>query len=165
MNFLKRHGFTKRELLILVFLFITFITGLVIKLSGFNKLRKFDYSKSDRVFEENLKKSFEELENEKRSAASQNRISQLRFFADSLMLEAERTALNKKKISPDVKININTALSSDLEMLPGVGRVTAERILDFREKYGRFKSIEEIKKIKGIGEKKFEKMKDFIVTE
>ncbi len=56
-------------------------------------------------------------------------------------------------------VNINTADEKELESLPGVGPATAQKILDYREQNGAFKTIDEIKKIRGIGEKKFEKLK------
>ena len=63
------------------------------------------------------------------------------------------------------KVNINTADKEVLSSLTGVGPVTAERIIEYREKNGPFKSKEEITKVKGIGEKTFQKIKDSIVIE
>lgn len=60
------------------------------------------------------------------------------------------------------KININTADQSKLEDIPGVGPATAKKIMDYRQKSGGFKSIEDIKNVTGIGDKKFENMKDSI---
>lgn len=60
------------------------------------------------------------------------------------------------------KININTADLSKLKEIPGVGDVKAKNIIEYREKNGGFKSIEDIKNIDGIGEKTFEKIKDSI---
>lgn len=62
----------------------------------------------------------------------------------------------------DGKININTADSDKLQELNGVGPVTAEKIISYRNENGRFKSIEDIKNVSGIGEKTFEKFKDKI---
>ena len=59
-------------------------------------------------------------------------------------------------------ININTATLSELQNINGIGEVKAQSIIDYREKNGGFKSIEEIKNVDGIGSKTFEKIKDQI---
>ncbi len=60
------------------------------------------------------------------------------------------------------KININTATLEELDKLPGVGEATANKIISHREENGQFKTIEDIKNVNGIGDKKFEKMKELI---
>ena len=57
-------------------------------------------------------------------------------------------------------VNINTADAQELDKLPGVGPAMAQRIIDYREQNGGFQNIEDLKKIKGIGEAKFNKLKD-----
>ncbi|MEO8678288.1 MAG: helix-hairpin-helix domain-containing protein [Vicinamibacterales bacterium] len=59
-------------------------------------------------------------------------------------------------------LNLNTATQQQLEALPGIGPKTAERILEFRQKNGAFKKVEELMNIKGIGEKGFLKIKPLI---
>ena len=66
----------------------------------------------------------------------------------------------KSDSAPAEKINLNAASAEQLESLPGIGPVTAKRIVDHRAKVGKFKRIEEIINIKGIGDKKFERIKD-----
>jgi competence ComEA-like helix-hairpin-helix protein len=61
-------------------------------------------------------------------------------------------------------VNINTADSELLQTLPGIGPMTAERIIRYRETVGRFKSIEGIQDVKGIGPKKYEKLKPLITV-
>lgn len=59
-------------------------------------------------------------------------------------------------------VNINTAGLTELDLIPEVGPSTAQKIIDYRNTHGGFKSIEEIKNVSNIGDKKFEKMKAYI---
>ena len=56
------------------------------------------------------------------------------------------------------KVNINTAPVTELEALPGIGPSKAEAIVKYREEKGNFKTIEDLKNVKGIGDKMFEKI-------
>jgi competence protein ComEA len=56
-------------------------------------------------------------------------------------------------------VNLNTASASDLEGLPGIGAKTAARIVEYRQKNGPFKKVEELMNVRGIGEKNFLKLK------
>lgn len=69
-----------------------------------------------------------------------------------------------EKTSNQTKININTATEEELDTLPGIGPSTAAKILDYRKEKGKFKTIEEIKEVSGIGESKYEKIKDKITV-
>ncbi len=62
------------------------------------------------------------------------------------------------------RININTASQAELETLPGIGAVIAQRIIAYRTEHGPFQSIEEIQNVPGIGPKTFEKIKDLITV-
>lgn len=76
-------------------------------------------------------------------------------FKRKLNIENSNSNLN-------TKVNLNTAQQSDLEKIPGIGPSSAKRIIEYRAKVGCFTSIDEIKKVKGFGKSKFEKIKDFI---
>ncbi len=74
--------------------------------------------------------------------------------------------LSVNSVSAADMININTATQTQLEMLNGVGPATAKAIIEYREQAGSFKSIGEVTKVKGIGDKKLAKFVDqIIVTE
>ena len=62
----------------------------------------------------------------------------------------------------DQKVNINTASLEELQKLPRIGPAIAQRILDFRKENGSFKRIEDLLKVRGIGEKVFNQLKDLI---
>jgi len=59
-------------------------------------------------------------------------------------------------------VNINTAELKDLDTLPGIGEVTANKIIQYREANGKFNSIEDIKNVNGIGDKKYDNIKEMI---
>jgi len=66
--------------------------------------------------------------------------------------------------SASATINLNTATQAQLETLPGIGKSTAERILEYRQKNGGFKKVEDLMNVRGIGEKSFLKMKPLITV-
>lgn len=83
---------------------------------------------------------------------------------ENIIYETESTIVNADKNDTNKKININTAQKDDLKKIVGIGEAMADRIIEYRQKNGKFKNIEEIKNIKGIGKGKFEKIKKFIMV-
>lgn len=69
---------------------------------------------------------------------------------------------NKKSKTDIEKINLNKATQTELETLPGIGPSTAEKIIAYRKENGNFKNIEDIMNVNGIGESKYNKIKDLI---
>ena len=61
----------------------------------------------------------------------------------------------------DGRININTATEQQLTLLPGIGETIAKRIIEYRTENGNFTTVEDLMKVSGIGEKKFEQMKPY----
>ena len=76
--------------------------------------------------------------------------------------QAQTPAASTAAAAQKATINLNTATLDQLETLPGIGRKTAERILEQRQKSGGFKKIEELMNVKGIGEKSFLKIKPMV---
>ena len=72
--------------------------------------------------------------------------------------------LGTVKPQPSGPININTASALELEALPRIGSVIAQRIIDYRKKNGPFKTIAEIQNVSGIGPKTYEQLKDQITV-
>lgn len=66
------------------------------------------------------------------------------------------------KVKATEPVSLNSASEAELETLPGVGPATAQKILDYRQEHGGFRSVEEIMSVRGIGEKKFERMKPYL---
>jgi competence protein ComEA len=79
-------------------------------------------------------------------------------------LVATAVARTAESSQPSEVVNINTASSEELQLLPRVGPALAGRIIEFREANGPFQTVDEILAVKGIGENSFEKLKPYIVT-
>jgi competence protein ComEA len=60
----------------------------------------------------------------------------------------------------DIALDVNTATIKQLEALPGIGKETAKRIVEFRDAKGPFKNLEELQHVKGIGKAKLAKLQD-----
>lgn len=73
------------------------------------------------------------------------------------------SAVAKKK-PPEKPINLNTANAEQLQEVPGIGPATAEKILKMRKSYGPFKSVDDLRAIRGIGPKRLEKMRKYLTV-
>ncbi len=136
--------FTENEKKVIIFLISTFTIGATIKLFGIN------FSQTENVFD------YSQVENEFEKSSISETIS-----FDSNQLKNKDTVLNEKKVTNKL-IDINVATIDELTQLPSIGISTANKIVEYRNKNGKFKLKEDLKKIKGIGEKKFEKLKKLI---
>lgn len=75
--------------------------------------------------------------------------------------ETAPKATQPKKEEVTFPVNINTATARELDALPGIGEVIAQRIIDYRNAHGPFQSVDELINVKGIGEKKLADLKPY----
>lgn len=68
------------------------------------------------------------------------------------------------KAAPAGKVNVNTATAEQFAALPGVGVKLGARIVEYRQKAGSFKTVDELMNVKGIGEKNFAKLQPHLTT-
>jgi competence ComEA-like helix-hairpin-helix protein len=130
---------TKTERKVILFLAVTLLAGAGIRLyqSAFPSAPQFEYRASDST-----------------------------FAALSAAPEDSIAGTAKEGIDEQSgKLNINTATKQQLLDLPGIGEVTANRILSYRTETGKFSSIDELRAIKGMSRKKIENLKPLITTE
>ncbi|MCX6165726.1 MAG: helix-hairpin-helix domain-containing protein [Ignavibacteriae bacterium] len=172
---LKYFSFTKNETKVILFIIIVLLAGFSIKYinflsSQYNK-SNYDYSKSEEMFRKlsrgNLNSILNDSLNQKDSVSNSNdnKLTQkLQTAEDSIKTKGKKKSKKEENLKPK-SININTATKEILITLPGVGESTAEKIIKYRELHKGFKKIEHIMKVKGIGKKKFENMKEYIYVE
>lgn len=161
-NFLKHMSFTKRETGVILFAVLVLTTGLSVKYYKqviSSDTTPYDYSKSDAEFKNRT------------AGAAADSFSLSDEMLTGKLLSAEGK-LNSANISSQKtgeisykSININTASKDELVSLPGIGESIAGRIITYREETKRFKKIEDLLNVNGIGRKKFEKIKEYIKAE
>ena len=79
-------------------------------------------------------------------------------------IQAQEVAAKAPAVSSGAAVNLNSASVAQLESLPGIGKATAERIVEYRQKNGGFKKAEDLMNVRGIGEKSFLKLKPQITV-
>lgn len=170
-SFLKYLSFTRQEQKAVFFLVIVLVTGLVISFIKVNpdfKQEIFEESKLQTsafyTGSEKLNKEFTiDLANEDTLTEEETKdiINSITLSEDSLKSGKEKKTKKEEKLEGKI-INLNTATKEELMMLPGVGEAMAERIMIYRDDHNGFRKTEDIMKVKGIGKKKFEKLKPYI---
>ena len=137
-------GFTRNEIKVILFLSTTLLLGLWIQwsgvLSGSPEAGSFDYSDTDREFLE-------------RARTEEDTIAPPR--------DVPAPREHQRTLEPG-EIHLNTAEKNDLMRLPGIGEEYAERIVLYRQDNGPFRSIEDLRKVKGIGRKRLDQIRRFL---
>jgi competence protein ComEA len=130
---------TNIERKVILFLIVTLLAGAGIRLyqATFPSAPQFDYRSSDSTFAA-------------LSAASE---------------DSSAEAVKEGILDASGKLNINTATKEQLLDLPGVGEVTADRILAYRAETGKFSNVGELRAIKGMSKKKIENLRPLITTQ
>ena len=108
--------------------------------------------------------TIEETKEQNTQIQNQNRIDETSKYVTSSsgVVQEEQTNAQQSEQKKNEKININIATQTELETLPGIGPATSLKIINYREENGKFETIEEIKEVSGIGDAKYENIKDLI---
>jgi comEA protein len=151
-------GFTETEIKVLFFLLGLFLAGFfyVKFITGGNEraYKKYDYSKEEDL----LIKSWQDDSIEKGSFPEDIDTVKKKV----LDLSDRPYELSAKKDIREKSINLNTATKEELMNIKGIGTKTAENIILFREKNGKFSSLDNLMKIKGIGQIKYQKFSRYL---
>jgi competence protein ComEA len=92
-------------------------------------------------------------------------LARLLVDGEQILVGTPPAAVAKKaaaRVTSNNPLDLNRATASQLDTLPGIGPVTAQRILDYRTKVGRINAVDELRKISGLGGAKFEEIKDLL---
>lgn len=90
------------------------------------------------------------------------RLSLAFLFSLGVLLFLSAAIYAGKKKPPAKPVNINTASSEELQQVPGIGPATAQKILQMRKSYGPFKSVDDLLAIRGLGQKRLDKMRRYL---
>jgi competence protein ComEA len=156
----KKIGFTETETIVILFLTGLFILGFVyvefIK-NDTAEYKHVDYTKQDSLFAyySNINPEFD-LDDPRLDSNLEIKRQVLELSDTIAYVKKDLSSLNEKSI------NLNTAGISELVKLPGIGEKTAEKIIQLRSERGKFKRLEELLDVRGIGEVKFNKIKKFL---
>ncbi|QQS37664.1 MAG: helix-hairpin-helix domain-containing protein [Ignavibacteriales bacterium] len=151
---------TLTELRVIVFIIVVLTTGVFIKYvinaKDVKSDRKFDYSLQDSLFKHYTNVDTSQTGQE----IANNDVDYKQEVLDFNTRNFEKT--EPKLLPAERSIDINKAGIEELKTLPGIGEKTAANIIELREKRGKFRNINELLDVKGIGNSKFNKIKKFI---
>ncbi len=160
----RKIGFTQSEFKIILFIVSAFFVGAVVNLikEGERKstLLEYNYSKEDSIFLNTDKQVERKDGTEKlleKGVASKRELLDFRNAKNNENKGDNSSTVNEL-------ININSATAEQLATLPGIGEKTAQNIINYRSEHGKFKQINDLMNVKGIGKAKFDKLKNIITV-
>jgi competence protein ComEA len=138
-------GLTKSEAGVILFLSLGLIIGGAAKILKLDKATEhYDFSQSDSYFE-----------------AASSKLDSI-ISAEEDTLKASSKSQVKAKATVAFPLDLNKATLVEFTALPGVGKATAQHMIDFRNSNLKFATVDDLLKVKGIGRKKLEKIKPFV---
>lgn len=176
---IQKLSFTQAELKTILFISFIIIAGFSIKYAKhiYSDDKSYNYTAADLSFKSGAEKysalhdtetviNLTEKENDTITESELQKLKEkIQAAEDSVNLEIKKDKKGKKESALEGKtININEATKEQLISLPGIGEAMAERIINYRKDHNGFKKTEDIMKVKGIGKKKYEKLKNYITV-
>jgi len=155
-------GFTRQEQQIVLFLTVSLLIGSFLKI--YESLQEsVSVAPVPRAQIEAFSKHADSLE---QATAERERGAEVEMLSASKMPVSSRTNLSASAQPSATEnalfVDVNSAGVEELQTIPGIGPVLAQRIIDYRTRIGAFGHINELKEVKGIGEKTFEKIKPYV---
>lgn len=158
-NLSKKFGFTKSEINVTLFLTAVFIVAFsakhILKEEPVKKV--YDYSSEDSLF---YFSGEDEIIKEDKSEPDLSNIDYKQEVLDFNKRNFEKNT--SSKLPAEKSIDINNAGLEEIIKLPGIGKKTAEKIIEYRNLNGRFSALEDLLNIKGIGNSKLNNIKKYI---
>lgn len=157
----RKLNLTPTELKLSGFLLASFIIGLILKflleVNEKTELSFYDYAQIDSIF-------FNEEKNDTINSEILNKnVDYKREVFD--FNERSFNKVYKKQLPAEKSINLNKATKEELMNLPGIGEKTAESIIELRNKLSKFRKLEDLLSVKGIGSKKLDNIKKYLYIE
>lgn len=167
-NLMKAFSFTKNETKVILFVIAVLTAGFSIKYYKYltKDSAPYDFTMSDSEFKRKSANAEKNLKQTDTLTGKEEELSDMLLVSEDSLKTKSNTLKpeDSDEFSGEI-ININTANKPDLVDLPGIGESIADRIIAYRETKKGFKKTEELMKVKGIGKKKFDKIKNHIKAE